>query len=171
MFKLLTLGALVVGAGLRAAEAKPLQLALFNPVQVRPATDSIEGARLNVIYGKNVGLTGVDVGLVNHLTGSCTGLQNGPVNITEGSFTGIQDGWLYSRTNGSITGIQSGAITINGAITGLQAGFVNLAGAVDGIQFGVFNQCAGLSGLQIGLLNQDLSNQKWPLLPLVRWAF
>jgi len=33
---------------------------------------------LNLVYGRNRSLSGLDVGLVNRLDGSCTGWQAGP---------------------------------------------------------------------------------------------
>ncbi|HRZ40904.1 MAG TPA: hypothetical protein P5246_07835, partial [Candidatus Omnitrophota bacterium] len=42
-----------------AAEgAKPLQIALFNPIQLVPEEEGIKGFGFNFIYGKNAGVTG-----------------------------------------------------------------------------------------------------------------
>jgi hypothetical protein len=56
---------------------QPIQLALFNPIQLAPEGESIKGLRLSLIYGKNASLTGVDWGFVNHLTASSIGIQWG----------------------------------------------------------------------------------------------
>ena len=50
-------------------ETKPIQLALFAPTQTVKENNSISGVRLSLIYGKNVQVRGVDIGLVAHNTG------------------------------------------------------------------------------------------------------
>ncbi|MCP4631734.1 MAG: hypothetical protein GY855_02330, partial [candidate division Zixibacteria bacterium] len=50
------------------AQEKPIQLSLFNPIQIFPETDGITGVRLNLLYGRNTKVIGVDFGLVNHTT-------------------------------------------------------------------------------------------------------
>ncbi|MCP4703426.1 MAG: hypothetical protein GY865_02350, partial [candidate division Zixibacteria bacterium] len=50
------------------AQHKPVQLSLFNPIQIFPETDGITGVRLNLLYGRNTKVIGVDFGLVNHTT-------------------------------------------------------------------------------------------------------
>ncbi len=42
------------------SQHKPVQLSLFNPVQIVPESQSISGIRFNLIYGKNVNVTGFD---------------------------------------------------------------------------------------------------------------
>jgi hypothetical protein len=166
----LTAATLLLASTLPAL-AEPLQLALWDPVQLRPASASIEGLRLNLVYGRNRNLSGLDFGLVNRLDGSCTGWQGGAVNRVDGSFTGIQDGWLYSEVGGPLTGLQTAALTRAGTLTGIQWGLVNLSGKVQGVQVGLYNQCSSLRGLQVGLLNRETGNPDWPFLPLLRWSF
>ena len=50
------------------ADDKIIQLALFNPVQIFPEENSITGVRLNLLYGSNASVTGLDVGVVNRTT-------------------------------------------------------------------------------------------------------
>ncbi|MFA7331712.1 MAG: hypothetical protein WC326_11635 [Candidatus Delongbacteria bacterium] len=159
----------VVGAA-RLALAEPFQLAVWDPVQLRPAAADIEGLRLSLFYGRNHDLLGLDAGLVNRLDGSGTGIQYGAANHVAGSFTGLQEAWLYSATEGSLTGIQSACLTRCGSLTGIELGVVNWAGSVQGLQLGLYNRCSGLHGLQIGLLNHDASDSRLPILPLLRWG-
>jgi hypothetical protein len=44
---------------------KPIQLALFNPVQIAPEESSIIGVRLSLLYGKNANMNGLQLGLIN----------------------------------------------------------------------------------------------------------
>ena len=72
------------------AQEKPIQLSLFNPVQIVPEDQSVKGFRFNLIYGKNATVTGLDIGLVNMTTSLETGVQLGGVSITDGGFVGWQ---------------------------------------------------------------------------------
>ena len=48
------------------AQNNPFQIALVTPVQLVPEDDSVSGIRLNLIYGRNTTITGLDLGLINH---------------------------------------------------------------------------------------------------------
>ncbi|MGB2768214.1 MAG: hypothetical protein WBC88_00615, partial [Candidatus Zixiibacteriota bacterium] len=50
------------------AQNRPIQLALVTPIQIFPEDNSITGVRLNLLYGRNVSVSGLDLGLVNHTT-------------------------------------------------------------------------------------------------------
>ncbi len=50
------------------ATERSIQLSLFTPFQLFPESDSVTGVRLNLLYGKNASVTGLDWGLVNHST-------------------------------------------------------------------------------------------------------
>ena len=67
--------ALLAGPFVReaAADTMPIQLSLFTPVQIFSDTTSIAGFRFNLLYGRNADMTGFDLGLVNHTTGSVQG--------------------------------------------------------------------------------------------------
>lgn len=73
----------MAGPGLaHSAEAtKPIQVALISPVQLVPPETSVIGLRLNLIYGVNRDVAGLDVGLVNQTTGAGAGLQYGLVGL------------------------------------------------------------------------------------------
>jgi len=74
------------------AKNRPIQLALVTPIQLFPEDYSITGVRLNLLYGRNVSVTGLDVGMVNHTTtGSFKGLQYGLVGLADSEFLGWQD--------------------------------------------------------------------------------
>ena len=44
------------------AQEKPVQLSLFNPIQLYGENTSIVGIRINILYGKNSSVTGLDLG-------------------------------------------------------------------------------------------------------------
>ena len=139
------------------AQDKPIQLALFNPIQIADENTSITGVRLNLIYGKNTHVTGLDWGFVNHSTsGVSKGVQFGIVGIVEADFTGWQD---------------NGVNITHGKFEGLQWGIVNYAGTVSGLQIGIVNYAANMTkGLQIGLVNIIKQGGQFPFFPIVNWA-
>ncbi len=140
-----------------SAQGKPVQLALFNPIQLFSENTSITGLRLSLIYGKNTSVTGLDWGLVSHTTsGTSTGVQFGFLGINEADFIGWQD-----------TGININ----HGSFEGLQLGLVNYAGAVNGVQIGFVNYAANMKkGLQIGIVNIIKQGGQFPFFPIVNWA-
>ena len=70
------------------AQKKPIQLALFSPIQIFPPEDTIAGVRLS-IYGKNAVVNGVDVGIVNKTTEVSRGVMYGAVGLAN-DFQGVQ---------------------------------------------------------------------------------
>lgn len=140
------------------AQDKPVQLALFNPVQLFDENTSITGLRISLLYGKNTRVTGLDWGLVNHTTsGVSKGVQFGLVGIVEADFTGWQDN-AVNITHGNFEGFQWGIVNYAGTMNGLQLGLVNYASNID-------------KGLQIGLINIIKHGGQFPVFPIVNWAF
>jgi len=151
-----------------AAETKPIQVSLFNPVQIFPEGTSVSGVRLNMIYGKNANMTGLDYGLVNHVTGDGFAWQLGGLGYVEKDFTGWQDN-VINVTMGEVNGVQSGAYNTGGAVHGVQFGFVNNATSMRGLQLGLLNMTETMHGLQIGVGNV-IRKGKMPFLPIVNWS-
>ncbi len=149
----------------------PFQLSLFNPVQVRPEDTSIFLLRVNLIYGKNVSVKGLDIGLANHCTGGISkGLQWGLVGLIEGDFIGWQDQFV-NIVGGTFTGFQSGFYNDLDNGEAFQLGFINRAVRVSGFQLGIVNYTEDMYGLQIGLINFIRSKDELPVLPIVNWSF
>ena len=140
-----------------SAQSKPIQLSLFTPVQIYPEATPISGLRLNVLYGRNVYVHGVDIGLVNHTTtGHFEGAQFGVVGIADADFDGYQDNWVN---------------VVKGKVTGFQAGIVNYAVNASGFQLAVVNYAGTMHGLQIGLVNIIGQGGQFPVFPFVNWSF
>jgi hypothetical protein len=139
------------------AQERPIQLALVSPVQIFPPTYSITGIRINLIYGKNTNVSGLDLGLINHTTsGNSLGISWGGINLTEANFTGLQGGWVN---------------LVGGDFEGFQYGFFNQADFANGLQLGFVNYAKRLKGLQIGLVNIIKQGGKFPVFPIVNWSF
>lgn len=149
---------LLVCAGAEAnAQSKPVQLALFNPVQIFPENTSIGGIRLSLIYGKNATVSGLDWGLVTHTTsGTSMGWRSAFVGINEANFVGLQQAFVNINDQNA---------------EGVQMGFYNHAGHMSGLQLGVINHAGSMKGLQIGLINIIKSGGQFPVFPIVNWSF
>jgi len=139
------------------AQQNAIQVSLVNPIQIVPESQSITGLRLNLIYGKNLNVTGFDIGLANQTTGRQEGVQFGVVNLTDGGFTGWQDGFV-NITKGSSVGLQSGGVNYH-------------QGHFNGLQISVVNYAATLKGLQIGLINIIGEGGFLPVFPFFNFDF
>jgi hypothetical protein len=153
------------------AQEKPFQLALFHPAQIRGEEESISIFRLNLIYGKNVSIKGIDLGIANQLTGGeSIGFQLGLVGYVGGDFSG----WMDNAANiveGRFVGLQTGFYNGAGDGKAVQFGIVNNSGNMRGFQLGFVNITETMYGLQIGLLNIIESKERFSILPLVNWYF
>jgi hypothetical protein len=157
--------------GYPGEKEQPFQIALFNPVQWRAETAEIVGCRLNLIYGKNVSVKGLDVGLGNHCTGGTSvGLQYGLVGYVEGDFSGWQEN-MICMVKGTFTGYQSGLYNEFDRGTGFQMGVVNRTRDMTGFQLGLINYTETMYGLQIGLLNIIKRKETLPVFVIVNWSF
>jgi hypothetical protein len=139
------------------AQNRPIQISLVTPIQIFPERYSITGLRFNLLYGSNVSVTGLDIGLVNHTTtGKFKGLQYGLVGLADTDFAGWQD-CVVNVTNGKFEGFQLGWVNYDDYMSGLQLGFVNYARTA--------------KGLQIGLVNIIKQGGQFPVFPIVNWSF
>ncbi len=139
------------------AQTKPINISLFNPVQIFPESNSIQGLRLNFIYGKNVSMQGFDWGLINSVgTGGFTGVQWGFININDGNVVGWQAGGVNLDDNN---------------VKGFQWGWFNKGNHVSGLQLGLVNMAQSLYGIQIGLINFIETGGQFPVFPIVNWSF
>lgn len=132
----------------------PLQLSVWEPVQMFPEKFNVYGMRLNLAYGSNRNLTGLDVGGVNLVTETQQGAQLGLVNLSEDSRGGCL-GLLNYTSN--LSGIQAGFLnTAQKSCNGIQVvGLMNLADQVRGAQVhcGVLgNGAVRVDGAQFVLL-------------------
>jgi len=136
-------------------QEKPVNLALVTPIQIFPADVAIKGVRLNVIYGRNAALTGLDLGIANHVVGEGKGVQWGLVNIS-GSFVGWQNGWVNVSEQ---------------EFEGLQWGLVNSAGRINGLQLAFVNYAKRANGIQIGIVNIIKEGGQFPFMVIANWGF
>ena len=166
----LLLGSTLLNNGHAQSESS-IQLSLFSPLQIVKPTDSIIGGRLNLIYGKNRNVSGIDIGLVNHTTGNFMGFSYGAAHIVDGNATGFQVGFV-NHVKGEFVGWQYSLVNTNRSTRGFQLGFVNHSGTMSGIQLGFINYADRVNkGIQIGLINIIREGGVLPILPIVNWSF
>jgi hypothetical protein len=155
---LLAVIALILIASPALAQPRSIQIALVTPVQIYPEDESISGVRLNLIYGRNVTVRGLDFGLINHTTGGLSkGEQLGVVGIVESDYLGWQHNYVVNYTKGDFEGFQWG--------------FLNYAKHASGFQLGFFNYVESMHGLQVGLINVIEKGGAFPVFPIVNWSF
>ncbi len=139
------------------AQTEPINIALFNPIQIFPENTSVGGLSINLIYGKNASVDGLDWGLVNVVgNGGATGLQWGVANIAGGKVLGMQGGFINVSSQ---------------SMEGFQYGWVNSADHMSGFQLGLVNFAQTMNGLQIGILNFIKTGGQFPVFPIVNWSF
>jgi hypothetical protein len=152
----------------------PIQIALFNPIQIVNKNNSIYGLRLNFIYGVNKNVTGLDLGLINKATGNVCAVQYGLINLVSGNFKGLQSG-AVNIVDGDFTGLQGSILTniTKSSLTGVQASWgFNYAGKVKGLQISILgNYTKDLNGVQIGLFNINGNKKPLGFFPLINVSF
>jgi hypothetical protein len=177
-------------AALTAKADAAFQFGFFAPdLQLVDASSDVRGLRIDIVYGENNNVTGVDLGVVNSTTGDFAGFGWAlGANIVEGSAKGVQWSGIYSGTEGEFVGWQFGLVAraAGSGSAGFQSGWINLADAdFKGLQLGLFNKASHargvqlgfvnwadkLDGLQIGLVNYAENSDLYKVLPLVNWQF
>jgi len=96
-------------------EGFPYSVSLFNPIQFPPADRNVWGLRKNLIYGNHVDVVGLDLGLINHSTGTFTGIGIGGFanSINHANFILLQFASLINISRGEMTlgGLQFAGIS------------------------------------------------------------
>jgi len=182
-----------------SAESTPIQLSLLHPVQVFSKETKVQGLRINLLYGVNDEMTGIDLGVINRTTGPTQGLQLGlfpfgGINITE-DLHGLQFAGFWGGVNlayGNVSGLQLAGILagFNKAndLNGIQiAGIIgvnlakdtngaqistlyNQANEIRGFQLALVNVCEKMEGVQIGLAN-IIKDSSPAFLPIINARF
>ena len=151
--------------------AKPFEIALYSPAQIRSPDDEILILRLSLLYGSNEAVKGLDLGLVAHNgEGVSKGVQHALVGTVDGDFIGWQ-AHLAGFVHGEFVGYQQGLYNEVDRGEGVQMGLVNRARDFSGLQLGLVNLSDNLYGLQIGLVNVIRSKDSMAFLPIVNWQF
>lgn len=128
MFKRLFFMAFLLAAicsSTQGGEYYPIQLSVFG---LLPQKSEVRGLRLNIPYGKNEYVAGLDLGIWGRAANG-SGFQLNLVNDISGTYRGLQ----------------LGLVNMAGATKGLQLGLVNIAQEIHGLQLGLLNIVKGSS--------------------------
>lgn len=159
---------ILVTLAARALDSLPLQIAFWPPVQMVCQETNVQGLKLNLPYGDNDFVQGLDLGLVSG-SECCNGIQINGVNWVRDLATGLQIGAV--NTNGAEDGLSIGAMnTVKTKLTGMQVGVLNYAEDAAGLQIGLINTAESMVGMQIGLVNV-IRDSPVPCIPILNWQF
>jgi len=133
----------------------PFQLGV--PGTNLPADQTVKGIRLNLLYGKNTNMTGLDINILAlGETDNFKGVQLNPIWIgaskVNNLFTGVGIGTANIHL-GQSTGVVLGGVNFTNDFNGLQLGFVNFNQKKSVINLGGFNFNQGESTVDIGVVN------------------
>lgn len=111
----------------------------------------VDGARINIIYGRAKEVRGLSLGMVNLTDGLVKGAEFGFFN-TSASLSGCRAGFI--NTAGDVLGVQSGFVNSAQSVTGVMSGFVNtVSGDMTGGLMGFVNSAKGITGAASGFVN------------------
>lgn len=116
----------------------PVMISLFDPVQLPSSNFDVRGVRLDLLYGDCANLQGLDIGVVNQVSGQMTGIELGALNIT-----------TMAR------GVQLAIINSTETLKGLQIGLINYSEAALGVQIGLVNIIADKDWAFLPILNMS----------------
>lgn len=159
-------------SGMDLGPTTGLQLALIAPVQIFPESYAVSGLRLNLLYGRNRAMRGLDLGFFNDVTEGVEGLQLG-VGNSAGNLSGLQIG-LYNAAATSDSGCcQIGVLnTLQGEDDqGAMFGLFNMAQGLRGVQLGLINICTTLDGCQLGAINIITQSEALIFCPIFNASF
>jgi len=138
-------------------DAGPIQLSLYNPIQLIPDDFDVYGLRLTFPYGLNNSVYGLDLGVWNTLKGDLWGVGFASlVSTRHGSMYGINTGGIVSITDADDVGwsIAGCYNHVGGTVKGVQSTIAyNKAKNVKGVQLAIVNYCEDMSGIQLGIVN------------------
>ena len=146
----------------------PIAVALWNPVQTSDENTSIHGFRLDLPYGKNYDVQGLDFGIASETTRNLTGASFTLGSSVGHNVLGVQSSFVLSLAGGTVYGLQEGIYSEANDLHGVQFGVVtqvkrngygarfavvNLGATHEGAEFGIVNYSKRASGFQLGIVN------------------
>ncbi len=160
---------LICCVSLQAFNTSALQISIWAPqTQLVPDYIDISGLKLNLPYGSNQNMAGLDLGLVS-INGNTAALQVNLFNRATDNFAGLQVGLI--NVAGASDGISISLFNSTESISrGLDIALVNTALEHRGIQIGLVNYTEFLTGFQIGLIN-IVTKSTVPFFPIINFCF
>jgi len=157
-------------ASASAFDTTPLQLAIWPPrLQVVPDYIDVSGIKLNLPFGRNENIVGLDAGIASS-SSKASALQVNLLNRVHDRYAGLQVGLLNQTGNSS--GVRFGLLmnTTDSVAKGIQVGLINTSTEMSGLQIGFINYTEFMTGFQVGLIN-IIRESIIPFFPLVNFCF
>ncbi len=171
MRRALMLALLLVSVGVvsHAYDTTPLQISVWPPnLQVVTSEIDVSGLKLNLPYGGNNHIMGIDLGIAS-TSENCSAFQVNLLNMVGERYSGFQVG-LFNLC-GESRGFQVGLLNSTDSIgSGLQVGIVNSTLEMTGVQIGLVNYTDFMIGFQIGIVN-IIRESIVPFFPIVNFCF
>ena len=171
MRRALMLALLLVSVGVvsHAYDTTPLQVSVWPPnLQVVTPEIDVSGLKLNLPYGGNNRITGVDLGFAS-TSDNCSALQINLLNMVSERYSGVQVGVF--NLCGESRGCQVGLLnTTDQNASGLQVALINSTIEMTGVQVGLINITDFMIGFQIGIVN-IIRESIVPFFPIVNFCF
>ena len=171
MRKALMLALLLVSFGVASHgyDTTPLQISIWPPnLQVVTSDIDVSGLKLNLPYGGNGRIVGVDLGIAS-TSDNCSAFQINRLNMSTERYSGFQVGLF--NLSGESAGMQIGLLNSTDSIaTGLQIGLINSTDEMTGVQIGLINYTDFMIGFQIGVVN-IIKESIVPFFPIINFCF
>ncbi len=167
LFALLLVAAMTT---VSAYDTTPFQLGVWpSNFQIVPEEINVSGLKINLPFGGNDYIQGVDLGIASTSVDTAALQVNILVNRAHENFSGLQFAILNQagRANGIILG---GFNITDESVRGIEVGIVNSALGVRGLQVGLINYTEIMMGVQIGLIN-IITESVVPVFPIINFCF
>ena len=145
------------------------QLGIWAPqTQLVPEDIDVSGLKINLPYGSNQNVAGIDIGFVS-INDNVAALQLNWLNVSNDSFSGIQFGIV--NLSGASAGLSFSFFNSTESISkGVDLAFINTALEHRGVQIGLINYTEFLTGVQLGLVN-IATKSTLPFFPFINFCF
>ncbi|MBR4673422.1 MAG: hypothetical protein IKP00_03065 [Victivallales bacterium] len=153
-----------------AYDTTPFQLGIWpSNFQIVPEEINVSGLKINLPFGGNDYIQGVDLGIASTSIDTSALQVNILCNRAHENFSGLQFAILNQagRSNGIILG---GFNITDESVRGIEVGIVNSALECRGLQIGLINYTEIMTGLQIGLINV-ITESVVPVFPIINFCF
>jgi len=172
MKKMLAVVLIVLGSCFAASafDTTPLQISIWPPnAQVVPDYIDVAGLKINLPYGGNNTITGIDLGIASS-SNRTSALQLNLINVVREDFTGLQLGLF--NLDGAASGVKLGLLmnNVDSMSKGIDIGLINTALECHGLQIGLINYCEFMVGIQVGLIN-IIRESNVPFFPIINFCF
>ena len=153
-----------------AYDTTPFQIGIWPPkYQIVTEDINVSGLKINLPFGGNDNIQGVDLGLAATAKKTSALQVNVFVNRTHEEFTGLQ--FAILNQSGNSNGVILGGMNVTEDKTkGIQVGIINSSMGTRGLQIGLINYTETMTGIQIGLVN-IITESVVPFFPIINFCF